>query len=66
MINASNRNDALPLRGNKGGNTHNRWVANLTNFAKYKKSCIWIAVTIIKANKEGSKMKGNEKILSDH
>ena len=62
MTNASNRNDALPLRGNKEGNTHNRWVANLTNFAKYKKkSCIWIAVTIIKANKEGSKMKGKEK-----
>lgn len=41
MTNASSRNDALPLRGNKEGNTHNRWVANLTNFAKYKeKSCI--------------------------
>lgn len=37
MTNASNRNDALPLRGNKEGNTHNRWVANLTNFVKYKK-----------------------------
>ena len=40
MTNASNRNDALPLRGNKEGNTHNRWVANLTNFAKYKKKAL--------------------------
>lgn len=38
MTLASNRNEALPLEGNKGENTHNRWVANLINFAKYRKA----------------------------
>lgn len=38
MTNTSNRNDAVPLGGNKGGNTHNRWMANLTNFAEQRKA----------------------------
>lgn len=55
MTNASNRNDALPLGGNKGGNTHNRWVVNLTNFAKHYKAASGLQSQLQKQIKKAPK-----------
>lgn len=66
MTNTSNRHDALPLGGNKGGNTHNRWVANLTNFAKHWKAASGLQSQLQKQIKAAPKWREKRKMLSDH